>query len=88
MHDGFTSFGVRIFHPHNREWVEVSVLGNIYEPRPIVSDTPVYPTKLKRTNYGNMLIDGTIIDLCGVLLMFQDPLTMVHTREVSIGVPM
>jgi pellino protein len=82
--DGFTRYGIRIRHPVANEqsqpgeqsgWLEVSVLGNVYENRRHVHHLAV-PTNPSTHPLQNQLVDGTLIDLGGIILMFQDPITM------------
>jgi hypothetical protein len=86
-YDGFTTFGVRIYQPEVERWVEVSVLGNCYTSRRSDTDTthPTHaPTQiLPPTTLGNQLTNGTLIDLYGVIIMFQDPICMSHAQFVS-----
>lgn len=82
-YDGFTTYGVRIYQPEIKEWLEVSVLGNMFEPRLVISEIPTYPDIRKTTELGNELTNGTLIDFCGVYLMFQDPIVMANQVQVN-----
>jgi hypothetical protein len=80
--DGFTSFGIRLFQPDIKEWVEVSVFGDTFEPRPILGDTIFPRYRSHRSPLGNMLVQGSVIDLGGVLVLFQDPIALVHSQQL------
>ncbi|GBL82919.1 E3 ubiquitin-protein ligase pellino 1 [Araneus ventricosus] len=73
--DGFTTNGVLILHP-NSQWREISVCGNIYPLR----SPEVEPTKRPRiVEESNVLQDGTLIDLCGVTLLWRSKEGLVST---------
>ncbi|KAG8197244.1 hypothetical protein JTE90_007496 [Oedothorax gibbosus] len=65
--DGFTTNGVYILQPGG-EWREVSVRGRLYPAR-IVGETTSSRRPLQEEE--NRLMDGTLIDLCGVTLMWR-----------------
>ncbi|VDO03027.1 unnamed protein product [Rodentolepis nana] len=78
--DGFTTNGVRIFRPSqwlkrdlNDEeqsslWREVSVCGNVYR----LHSTMFVPGETDRVEEeDNVLEDGTLIDLCGAILIWR-----------------
>ena len=73
--DGFTTFGLKIWQPEVKKWVEISVLGNAYKCR---EEATISPTKSKflTTSHGNILTNGTIIDVGGISMMFQSPVAM------------
>jgi hypothetical protein len=77
--DGFTTFGVKLWQPELKEWCEVSVLGNTYEVRGSDDDVT---GRLKKNSLGNRLTDGSIIDIRGVQLLFQNALTMANKPTV------
>lgn len=79
--DGFTTFGVRFIQPEVGEWVEVSVLGRTYEPR---VDSFSLPTHRKSTPLLNRLTNGSLIDIGGLIIMFQDPIAMAQQRCIHI----
>ena len=35
--DGFTTYGVKIWQPEVRQWLELSIMGNTYAPRELTS---------------------------------------------------
>lgn len=78
--DGFTKYGVRILHPTATQWVEVSALGHIYESKRHYGDMPTTPAY---ADLGNQLVDGTLIDVGGIILIFQDPITLVKALKVT-----
>ncbi len=49
------------------------------------SDLPCYEIN---TMYDNQLIDGTLIDIGGVILMYQDPISLASARPVSLLRPL
>ena len=81
--DALTTYGVKLWRPDIREWCEISVQGNTFRPRTVfdeVGDRLGAP-------FSNELIDGSIIDICGVVFLFQNPVTMAklirkHVRTV------
>lgn len=83
LQDGFSTYGVRIFQPEEKQWLEVSVLGRVYESRLVASDRSEMPRKACPTQVGNQLTDGTLIDICGCILMFQDPISMARQRDIN-----
>ena len=71
--DALTTFGVRLWRPDTKEWVEISVRGRCHTMR----DSPDQPGMLLSPSYyTNELIEGSVIDLCGVSFVFQSPTTM------------
>lgn len=78
MMDGLTTNGVLILHPQSGEygvvsanpgvWREVSIIGDIYGLRRARSDRGV---GRKVVNESNVLMDGTLIDLCGAVLLWR-----------------
>lgn len=77
--DGFSTFGVKILQPQVGDWVEVSVRGKVYEPRQQLCETPCV---LLDTGLGNLLTEGTLIDLGGVMLVFRNPIAMAELPKV------
>ncbi|KAM7542204.1 hypothetical protein Aperf_G00000009591 [Anoplocephala perfoliata] len=78
--DGFTTNGVRIFRPsqwlkrdptdddQSSLWREVSVCGNVYR----LHSTMFVPGETDRVKEeDNVLEDGTLIDLCGAILIWR-----------------
>ncbi|XP_071036603.1 uncharacterized protein [Parasteatoda tepidariorum] len=70
--DGFTTNGVYIMHPDSDQpiWREVSVCGNIY---PLRSKQIASSKRPRILSENNILSDGTLIDLCGVTLLWRTP---------------
>ncbi|CAP29232.2 Protein CBG09337 [Caenorhabditis briggsae] len=78
--DGLTTNGVLILHPNKDDllddtvekpmykWREVSINGDVYEPRVTRSSSAkgVYVPE-----WTNMLQDGTLIDLCGATILWR-----------------
>jgi hypothetical protein len=91
--DGFTKYGIKIFQPTIGEWLELSVLGNTYDSysSPSSSSSSSSSSSLASPssfvphscNLANQLVDGTLLDVGGVLLMFQDPITMMKSLYSS-----
>lgn len=75
--DGLTTNGVLIMHQKGDwgvgitpgAWREVSVAGDIYSLR----QTRSAKEKGKKTSSTNILKDGTMVDLCGVVLIYRTP---------------
>lgn len=59
------------------------MLGQTFEPRRMTNDMTEFPTKLRNTPLGNRLTDGTLIDICGVVLLYQDPITMSRVNQLQ-----
>ncbi len=80
--DGFTTFGLKIWQPEVKTWVEISVLGNTYKCR---EEATIWPTKanILTTSHGNILTNGTVIDVGGISMMFQSPVAMSRFQNVS-----
>lgn len=78
--DGFTTYGIKIRQPEIGEWLEVSVFGNTYYPRSKIEDLP---NKKIDSPLKNVLTNGTLIDICGIILMYQDPITMAKPKNIS-----
>ncbi|XP_035230843.1 protein pellino-like [Stegodyphus dumicola] len=73
--DGFTTNGVLIMHPKegfssSGVWREVSVCGHIYA---IVNCRFDGAKRSRILEESNVLKDGTLIDLCGVTLLWRTP---------------
>lgn len=77
--DAMTSFGVRLWSPSLRSWCEISVLGAAHQPR------SQHRSVAKRllAPFSNQLEDGSIIDICGVSMLFQSPVSM--ARQCQVG---
>lgn len=81
--DVLTAFGVKLWHPQLKKWAEISLNGNVYNIRKSVDEPG---GEMNDSNFTNELLDGSIIDLCGVSLVFQkspslsklDPITIVQ----------
>jgi len=67
--DGVTTFGVRILKPGSDCWLEISVKGKC-TPTAISADL----------DYSNELVDNTIIDLSGALLLFRKSNYLTHSK--------
>ncbi|GFU27636.1 protein pellino [Nephila pilipes] len=67
--DGFTTNGILIKHP-NCQWREVSVCGYIY---PVRSPHVEFKKRPRIVEETNILQDGSLIDLCGVTLLWRTP---------------
>lgn len=65
--DGFTTNGVLIKHPH-KNWREVSICGYVYPLRSPKVDAKM---RSKLVDETNILEDGTLIDLCGITLLWR-----------------
>lgn len=76
--DALTTFGVRVWRPDTRMWQEVSVNGNMYEPRTTMT---VAGSRLEIMT--NELVDGSIIDLAGIQLLFQSFDSMKSQQEYN-----
>lgn len=71
--DGFTTNGVLIYKPNEilpSNWREVSVSGYIYPMRSAKIDVS---KRARILTESNILVDGTLIDLCGVTLIWRTP---------------
>lgn len=88
--DGFTTFGVKVWHPDTARWVEISVLGHAYEPRAECAHMPGAPVPLSGGGDVqpplNMLRNGSIVDIGGVAMVFQGPVSMARTMDVRTEV--
>lgn len=67
--DELTTFGLKLWIPNLKEWIEISVLGNCYSIR----ETKDNLGKQLGSPYSNELVDGSIIDLHGVSILFRGP---------------
>ena len=78
--DALTTFGVRMLRPDCSEWIEISVRGRPHALRTTQSDIgpPLGPP------YSNELIDGTIVDICGVAFIYQSPITMAENLKQEV----
>ena len=73
--DAMTTFGIRIWSRVARAWFEVSVNGAMHALRPSYSSTSAAPQLVGKpvvqSLVTNELVSGTIVDSCGVLLMWE-----------------
>ena len=89
--DALTTFGVRLWRPDVQSWREVSVRGQAFGPRPHTSSVgeQILPSRCARGSGPfqyeamNELVDGCIIDIAGVCLLFQSPRSMHRQLEVD-----
>lgn len=70
--DALTTYGVKLWRPELREWCEISVQGNVFRPRTVPDEVG----ERLGDPFSNELTDGSIIDICGVVFLFQKPVTM------------
>lgn len=70
--DALTTYGVKLWQPELREWCEISVQGNVSRPRTVFDEVG----ERLGAPFSNVLTDGSIIDICGAVLIFQSPVTM------------
>ena len=79
--DALTTYGIRVWRPDFGSWREISIQGHAHEPRPV--PTMAGP-RIPRSGLWepNELIDGSVIDIAGVSLLFQSPMTAL--RKLSI----
>ena len=61
-----------------QQWCEVSIKGNIYTLR----EHTDMPGQRMGQNYDNQLTNGSVIDICGVRLLFQTPDAMARQHPV------
>eukprot|EP01039_Chlorochromonas_danica_P004755 gene4755-5212_t len=78
--DGFTTFGIKLYQPEVGMWQEVSVKGSVYTVRNDANSLPV--TRLTH-QYQNRLTHGSMIDIGGVIIMYQDPLALRDRRAID-----
>lgn len=83
--DYLQAYGVRIWRPDSRIWMEVGVFGNTYTPRPSPT-LPGQPLRIAPTTghrggwpFTNELIEGSILDICGAYFVFQSAHSMALT---------
>lgn len=83
--DAFTTHGVRMWSPSRKEWAEVSVQGGLFTPTrsPEVYAGRAAPVPMEGRS--NELESGCILDLGGVLLLYQGPLY--DSGDVSAACP-
>jgi hypothetical protein len=81
MVDALPAVGVCVWSPVHRDWVEVSVRGNVYRPRESNNDT-VERSLSFRTNE---LVSGSIIDVSGAYLLFQGAQQINSQRTSSVS---
>jgi len=86
--DALTTFGIKLWTPETQAWREVSVKGCAFQPR-LKSDTAGEKLRIdsgtmhSANDLGLEITDGSLIDLCGVVLLFQKPSTMASQKPVS-----
>ncbi len=93
--DWLTTHGVRLWRPDTGMWVELTASGQAYGPRPAINlpgkPVPVpYDLLPPQARLGtgtspwtwNTLCDGCVLDVGGVYVMYQSPLSMA-TRVAS-----
>jgi hypothetical protein len=86
--DYLSAYGVRIWRPDSRIWMEVSIAGNTYTSRPSPT-MPGQPLRIASAAaatrrggpFTNELIDGSILDICGTYFLFQSPRSMALTPK-------
>ena len=84
--DALTTYGVKLWQPEMREWCEISVQGNVFRPRVVFDEVG----ERMDPRYTNELTDGSIIDICGAVFLFQNPVSMAelirkHVSHVLCG---
>ena len=89
--DGFTTFGIKLWQPEVKKWYEVSVFGKTYDISYYTStamSSPASqpgsgskPSVIRSSRLGNLLTDGSIIDIHGVYLLYQSPIKMARTSN-------
>lgn len=91
--DGFTTYGVRMFHPLSNRWMEISKLGLCYQDkgkeRLSMTSTELdffHPDLLNPELYSNELVDGCLIDIGGVTMKFQSPNTIELNNKARLQV--
>jgi hypothetical protein len=72
--DALTTYGVKLWRPDVREWCEISVKGNAFRVRTV----PDGVGERLELPFSNELIEGSLIDICGAVFIFQSPLTMAN----------
>ncbi len=79
--DALSTFGVRMLRPDSGEWIEISVRGRPHVLRTAQSEIgpPLGPP------YSNELVDGTIVDICGVSFIYQSPVTMAANLKQQVA---
>lgn len=65
--DGFTTFGVFLYNFDHRKWYEVSLLGRLYD----ITENKIVNHERIPTDLSNELIEGSIISVAGVNLVFS-----------------
>lgn len=66
-HDTLTTFGLKLWNPQLQLWYEVSTTGRCYTVRDSTKRGGIHLS----APFTNELVDGSIIDINGVLLVFQ-----------------
>jgi hypothetical protein len=86
VYDGLTATGIRLWHPIQKKWSEVSVRGKMFGPRRSldISEKFKFVPGERLCNITNALIDGAIIDLGGCMLLFKCPIPSGSATDVSI----
>lgn len=85
--DALTTFGIKLWTPETQEWREVSVKGRAYAPRQR-NDTAGERLSIASDGVDSLpgleITDGSLIDLCGVVVQFQTPSTMARQTPVRM----
>lgn len=82
--DALTTFGIKLWTPEIQAWREVSIKGRAYAPRRVNGTVgEKLHTDPTTTQLGLEITDGSLIDLCGAVLLFQKPTTMANQKQVS-----
>jgi hypothetical protein len=96
LSDYFATFGIRLWLPDRKIWVEISSSGKGYlVPRSSNSSTDIISPSVEasssnvdeaatNSSYSNELLDGSIIDISGVVLLFQKSGSIVQAHKVDI----
>lgn len=79
--DAVTATGVRMWSPEYKDWVEVTVRGNVCVPREHSRNSPGKVVSCRT----NEIVSGSIVDLGGVYLLFQGAHQM--KRQASAEAP-
>lgn len=106
-YDALTTYGVKLWQPSQRRWVEVSVRGRHYTPRPSTTTPSLgnrilysYPQQYSQqcnhipfspSSFPSSpdapspyeLVTGSIIDLCGVRILFSKPRRMSEELDAA-----
>ncbi len=93
--DAFAKYGVKLWRPDSNSWSEVSVRGAVYDIKSNEEEAPIliqmpFDRQINEftiesndnTTRLNELIDGSIIDIGGIRLLFQKPCSIVNKCKV------